>query len=239
MLPRLGSTRPASTAFAMRTAARLTSRQVERYTGRITWNASVWRKDPDTGKRQRVMRPRSEWITRQDEAQRIISNELWQRAQRRFEPAKGDAKVQTGGTPPGKRKYVLSGLLRCGVCGAHYIMADDRAYACGSHLDGNSCGNAVRVRRDHAQEVLLAPITERLQSPEIVAEMAKELQTLYAEEMKARQTRAADAPKELQELTARIERLGSKLRDGDLGDLTADELELAIASAERKKQELE
>ena len=32
----------------------------ERYRGVVQWNTSEWRKDPDTGKRRRVMRPRAE-----------------------------------------------------------------------------------------------------------------------------------------------------------------------------------
>jgi hypothetical protein len=54
----------------------------ERYRGVLQWNTSEWRKDPDTGKRRRVMRPRAEWITHVDESLRIISDDLWERAQR-------------------------------------------------------------------------------------------------------------------------------------------------------------
>jgi hypothetical protein len=45
----------------------------ERYRGVLHWNASEWRKDPYTGKRKRVMRPRSEWISSVDESLRIVS----------------------------------------------------------------------------------------------------------------------------------------------------------------------
>src|ERR1700722_12529359 len=39
----------------------------ERYRGIVQWNASEWRKDPDTGRRKRVARPREEWISHVDE----------------------------------------------------------------------------------------------------------------------------------------------------------------------------
>jgi site-specific DNA recombinase len=45
----------------------------ERYRGVVHWNTSEWRKDPDTGKRKRVMRPRSEWVSSVDESLRIVS----------------------------------------------------------------------------------------------------------------------------------------------------------------------
>jgi site-specific DNA recombinase len=50
--------------------------------------------------------------------------------------------------------------------------------------------------------------------------------------------RAADAPRELVELTARIEQLRVRLKAGD-PDMTADEIEAAIARAESKRLELE
>src|SRR4029077_16848202 len=56
----------------------------ERYRGVIHWNVSEGRKDPDSGNRRRVRRPKSQWITHTDESQRIVSDELWARAQQRI-----------------------------------------------------------------------------------------------------------------------------------------------------------
>ena len=107
----------------------------ERYRGVIHWNTSEWRKDPDGGKRKRVMRPRSEWISYVDESLRIVSDDLWNRAQRRTQPAKDDKRFKTGGRP----KFLLSGLLVCDACGAHYTITDQRSYGCSSHHDGRAC----------------------------------------------------------------------------------------------------
>ena len=78
-------------------------------------------KDPDTGKRQRITRPRSEWITHVDESQRIVSDELWQRVQQRIARTAEDGHWAA---PKGKPKYLLSGLLRCASCGAHFVIAN-------------------------------------------------------------------------------------------------------------------
>ncbi|HUN74376.1 MAG TPA: recombinase family protein [Steroidobacteraceae bacterium] len=55
----------------------------ERYLGRLVWNRTMWRKDPDTGKRQCVERPRSEWITHTDESLRLVSDATWERVRAR------------------------------------------------------------------------------------------------------------------------------------------------------------
>ena len=93
----------------------------ERYRGVIHWNTSEWKKDPDTGKRQRVMRSRAEWISHADESLRIISDALWERAQKRIQTTAEDGHWAA---PKGKPKYLLSGLLRCADCGAHYVIAN-------------------------------------------------------------------------------------------------------------------
>ena len=70
-------------------------------------------KDPDSGKRQRRARPRSEWISHTDESLRIVTDDLWQRAQRRT-GLQSDERIRSGG----KAKYLLSGLLVCEACGS-------------------------------------------------------------------------------------------------------------------------
>jgi hypothetical protein len=112
----------------------------------------------------------------------------------------------------------LSGLLRCDLCGANYTIMDSRAYGCHSHFDGNACSNAVRVRKDHIEEVLLhGPETglAALLAPDRVQRMAAEMRTYYQQRVRAMQTRATEAPRELQELNARLERLRERLRKGD------------------------
>lgn len=206
----------------------------ERYCGVIHWNQSEWRKDPDTGKRQRVERPRSEWITHKDESLRIVSDALWERAQQRLHPAKNDPRLKAGGRP----KYLLSGLLRCSVCGAHYTISNAHSYGCQSFHDGKACSNSIQVRKDRVQDVLIGPISEQLLSDDRVARMAKEMQAYFLERTRAMESRAAEAPRELQELTARIERLRQRLKTGD-PDMPADEIQAAIDRAESKRRELQ
>jgi site-specific DNA recombinase len=206
----------------------------ERYRGAVHWNTSEWRKDPDTGKRKRVMRPRSEWISHVDESLRIVSDDLWDRAQRRTRPAQNDVRLKAGGKP----KYLLSGLLRCAVCNAHYTITDATSYGCSSHHDGNACPNSIRVRRDRVEGALLDPIRHDLLDSARVARMASEMQTYYLERVRSLRAREADIPCELQDLASRIGRLKGRLKCGD-PDMTADELQAAIDRAEEKRRELE
>ncbi|HWM69908.1 MAG TPA: phage integrase N-terminal domain-containing protein [Steroidobacteraceae bacterium] len=53
------------------------------YTGRVRWNAGGYVRNPDTAKRVWRARPQDEWVEHCDEALRIVSDELFQRAQQR------------------------------------------------------------------------------------------------------------------------------------------------------------
>ncbi len=202
------------------------------YKGEVVWNASEWRKDPDSGKRVRVLRPVSERIAYQNEELRIVSNELWERAQRR---TKVGSDVQKSG---GKPKYLLSGLLRCESCGAHYVLGNGSLYGCSSNLNGKACGNDTRIGRETVEQKILDPIRYELLSPARIESMGKLMQSYYAQRIRELDARAATLPTEQTELDARIARLKDRLRAGD-PDMTADEIQAAIDRAETKRRELE
>jgi outer membrane murein-binding lipoprotein Lpp len=67
--------------------------------------------------------------------------------------------------------------------------------------------------------------------------MAREMEAEYASLLQAHSAKAESIPHELQELDARLARLRARLQAGDL-DLTADELQAAIARVEAKRDEL-
>jgi site-specific DNA recombinase len=169
-----------------------------------------------------------------DESLRIISDDLWDRAQRRVRPANTDKRLKAGGKP----KYLLSGLLRCDVCDAHYTITNATSYGCSGYHDGRACGNAILVRRDRVEHILLGPIRDDLLKPDRVARMAKEMQDYLSDRLQATQVRATEAPRELEELEARIARLRDRLKRGD-PDIPDDELQAAIDRAEEKHRELQ
>lgn len=204
------------------------------YCGRMRWNVSQFVRDPDSGKYKRRRRPQADWVENREESLRIISDEVFERAQARTRAsADSDKRLKSGG----KARYLLSGLLVCKVCKAHYVIADARSYACSGHWRGGACSNDIRVRRDAIERVILGGIYRDLLAPERVARMANEMRAAYAERMRTLAARAAVLPRELEELDARIMRLRERLKAGD-PDLTPDELQAAIDRAEAKRRQV-
>src|SRR5581483_3214673 len=207
------------------------------YSGTYYWKRVQWVKT-ETG---RVIKPRkqTEWMGSAGNAPElaIIKPALWKLVQLRLNVNKlrPDDKRLRGG---GKAIYVLSGLLKC-ECGANFVMDSATHYRCGRALDGESCekSNCLRVRRDLAEQIILQPITDRLLSDDMVAQMAREMRAYYnmrREEMRSQRERR---PAEVEELDRRIARLRERLKNGD-PDLTADELQVIIGKAEVKRSEL-
>jgi DNA invertase Pin-like site-specific DNA recombinase len=110
----------------------------ERYIGRVIWNRCRWvRSASDSSKRKRIENPRSEWIVREGLA--IIDLDLWARAQ---------ARRDTGyDSPRAYPRYLLSGLLECGLCGRKMIISGGRGhrYICGNRQTGVGCDNDLGV----------------------------------------------------------------------------------------------
>lgn len=134
----------------------------ELYIVRDIWNRSRWIKDPDSGKRRRVQRPKSEWIVRDDESKRIVPQELWARVkdrQRQLDDAlaanTAAGKRRSGGYNP---KYLFSGLIRCEERGSSFVMKDKHSYSCAGYVGGQAGSNSYRVRHDLLEDRLLTTI---------------------------------------------------------------------------------
>ena len=148
----------------------------EQYIGEIVWNRTKWKKVPGTSKRVCELRPESEWIKVKHPELRIVDDLLWRRVQARLKAARDRSHPNTLAKRGRPSKYLLSGLMVCGECGANYIMQDTRAYGCSGHTAGGKhlCSNGVRVKRDVAETALLANIKDRLLSDEIIASIEKQ-----------------------------------------------------------------
>ena len=81
-------------------------------------------KEPDTGKRVSRPNPTSQWVTISVSDLRIVDDELWsevkgrQAAMRRI-TSNGDPSRFNRGR---RRKFLFSGLTKCGECGGGYVI---------------------------------------------------------------------------------------------------------------------
>jgi site-specific DNA recombinase len=89
----------------------------ELYIGRLVWNRQRFVKDPETGRRVTRLNDESEWVRQESPELRIVPQKLWDMAKARQKDL--DAR-QPGMWQRNRPRYLLSGLIECGVCGGGY-----------------------------------------------------------------------------------------------------------------------
>jgi hypothetical protein len=95
----------------------------EKYLGRWTWNKTTFVKDPETGKRTPVARPKDNWVVNERPDLAIVDGDLWKRVQARLETvrtaygARENQKRPRGQAPKVYSPHPLSGLIRREICG--------------------------------------------------------------------------------------------------------------------------
>lgn len=142
------------------------------YRGERIWNRSEWVKDHETGIRKRFERPETEWVRQQDEAWRIVSDELWHAAQdargRRNALHERDGRgriIRSALRGPASRKRLLSGFLECGECGGSFHALHGRAvWGCSWHRNRGSdvCANDTIVSQARLEAAVMDAVREAL-----------------------------------------------------------------------------
>jgi len=113
----------------------------ELYIGRRVWNRLNYRKDPSTGRRVSRLNPEDEWQIVEAPELRLLDEAVWNAArdrQKRLEKVRSqheahDANGLSASQSLRRRKFLLSGLLRCGICGGRLTVAgsgDAKRYYC-------------------------------------------------------------------------------------------------------------
>jgi site-specific DNA recombinase len=215
------------------------------YTGEQVWNRSRWVDIPDTvrkakgykGKKQRKERPQAEWIVTEDPKLRIVDPRTWNAVQARLADlaAKNKAIQAVKGRKAHyspRPKYLFSGLLKCGLCGANFVMLSYYQFGCPSARDG-ACANRLRVPRKLAEQELLKAVKQRLFTPARLEAFRLRTARLLAEHKRAARPDLTAVGAQFAEEEQKIGRLVRAIEDGAYSP--ALKAKLAEAEAERER----
>ncbi len=214
------------------------------YIGQVIWNRSKWtRSAADSSIRRQVQNPPNEWISRQDERLRIVSDALWEKAQARQKDQahgigervkRGMSKANANRTGAGP-KFLLSSLLRCGHCGSSYAIAGRDVYACTGHTGGGNslCQNDALLQRRVAEFEVLAGIKKQLLAPDVVEEICRRVRA----ELRKPKAEVVDHSARIRTLRAEVSNIVEAIATGMLKASTA--LADRLAAAEVEIEQLE
>ena len=149
------------------------------YVGRLEWNRCSYIKDPKTGKRIARPNPQELWEVVDVPELRIVDNDLWDAVKIRQRELSFEIRRDDSGNALNRahrRKFLLSGLLKCGCCGGDFtIVAQDR-YGCATRRSKGTCNNYATVNRQEIEARVLDGLKGRLMAPELVREFIRAFQ---------------------------------------------------------------
>lgn len=193
------------------------------YRGEIVWNQS--RKRDTWGRALRAAREASAWLHVPAPALRIVSDDLWQAAQR--ERTARERQYAAGGRAYRPSRYLLAGFARCAVCGGGFASHSRQHgarramfYGCTTHWKRGACENALVGRMDAIDAEVLATLRDDVLRPTVVEQaIALALDALQP----ASQDEARDGlERELAAVAAECDRLAEAIgRGGPLDALLA------------------
>ncbi|HEX4354402.1 MAG TPA: recombinase family protein, partial [Polyangiales bacterium] len=136
----------------------------EKYMGRWRWNATKWIRVPGKRARRQLPRPESEHVVREYLELAIIDQITWHRVQTKFERRKqGGNRGEV--MRANQHTYLLSGLLRCGVCGGPMSVNGQKvkngvryaSFGCSAHASrgGSICSNGWSINEKKLTEAFL------------------------------------------------------------------------------------
>lgn len=170
-------------------------------------------------------RPRDQWIIIASH-QPLIAADTWQRVQDLIDAA---AQPTLHGSPHSTRPF--TGILQCGDCGRPMQIETAKGrsrryvyYRCHSARRGMGCESR-RIRADLIDRYLIDLILSRVITPELIAEMVRELHDSHVSRDLATSRRRATLTRQMQKLEVSQSRLFDILETHgadtpNLGDLT-------------------
>lgn len=180
----------------------------EIYIGRLVWNVCAYSRDPATGKRHERFNPEAEWQVAEVPDLRIVDQETWLRARA--------IRDRMHGRPERARrpKRLLSGLVRCGVCGGPMIVADKEHMACGTYRSRAGCDSGRKLDTARLERRVVAGLKEALLNDDALQTFSDEFRKCFMEEGRDRRREELRLAKEVKALQSKIERLVTAIADG-------------------------
>lgn len=140
----------------------------ELYAGRIVWNKVRMMKNPDTGLRVSRANPAGERASTNAPHLQIIDEALWDQVQ-----GVKAAKAQLCSHMKRKPRHLLSGLLRCGVCGSGMSVHDrdeqGRARVrCSTVRESGTCTNRRVILAEKIERTVVDGLRDQLRDPRLI-----------------------------------------------------------------------
>jgi site-specific DNA recombinase len=179
------------------------------YIGELVWNRQRFIKDPATGKRVSRPNPESEWLRSDAPDLAIVDRQTFEAV-----AARKGSRAFSKGPVAARPKHLLSGLLKCGCCGASYTIVGRDRIGCAAYRESGTCTNNRTLERRHVEGRVLAALQNHLASPELIEVYVEEFHARMRERMVTTRANRSTLERRLGELKRAVERIVDQVVDG-------------------------
>lgn len=200
------------------------------YLGRAVTCATTRHYHPKTGVKRTEQTPLEKREQEIPEL-RIISDDLWAQTRTQISRAARRVSNKPGGANPQaarRNRYLLSGLMVCGCCGANYVKVSKTSFQC-NEARKHVCSNKVSISRKRIEARVFDRIRDAFRSPEMLEAFTRAL------EVERRKIEDANPRKDLENLRCRL----AKAETARKGILKAIEAGAPFALYKSRSEEIE
>ncbi len=166
-------------------------------------------------------------------ALRIVPDDLWTAAKSRQQQTRHTMK-RAGAVGAARRAQCLfSGLTKCGVCGAGFIMSGKNRLGCFGARDQGRCGNHLTIRRDEIETRVLKALQEKLLRQDLFEEFCDEFTREMNRLRMEHRANLSTAEREIERIEVRRKKLIEMVMNGVPPAEVKDEM---IANAARREE---
>ncbi|PZU10032.1 recombinase family protein [Sphingomonas sp.] len=179
------------------------------YVGIFVHGRRKHRRDPETGRAVVSTTPQSARIAGEMPDLAIIDRDTWDRVQRQL-----DERATIPLRQRIRPRRLLSGLVRCGVCGGNFGVRTHRLIGCRNNADGGMCANSQTIRERELNERVLEGLKSELLSAEALSLMVREYHRGREQGVRAAADRRATIERRVATIDRAIERLVAAIAGG-------------------------
>ena len=211
----------------------------ELYIGRLVWNRQQFIKDPNTGRRQARPNPGTKWIIEEVPHLQIIDDQLWSRVKERQRNSRFRIMTKDKGIRSERARrpsYLLSGLLKCGICAGGFSKISLSHYGCSTARNKGTCANLLTVRRNELEAKVLDGLRNQLMHPELVTTFIDEFHREVNRQRAERDGRRDRTARDLEKTEREIRRVIEAIKAGVSGAAIKDEMASSGSPADRSSR---
>jgi site-specific DNA recombinase len=219
----------------------------EKYAGIWRYKERQWVRVPGENRRVPRLREASEVLEQIRPDLRIVDAETWRATLARLAATRARFTRNPDGTPKGRAvigkqtRYLLSGLLFCGACGAPMIIhggTTSPIYRCPDYSKRRTCTNSLAVKEQIVRTKILAALHDRLFSADGIAYARRRIAERLGGWVRERNSEISERRGRLERTEARIAGLIQFIADGDHSSYVRSTLADLEAQARAEKAEI-